>query len=97
VDRLNGGDSLLRLWPKQGRAGGSVLIRFADGGGTMLAALRGYIAHIFVENGVVTNVNYAPAKNSFRWRDDEKKASPGVPAAGQFAERIEPLEQTAIF
>ncbi len=49
-----------------GRAS-SVGFRFANGRGTALAALFGYIAHIIVENSVVVSVSYVPSQNSFRW------------------------------
>jgi hypothetical protein len=39
-----------------------------------LAGLEGYIGHIFVESGSVTNVNYVPATNNHRWPDYEEKS-----------------------
>ena len=47
----------------------SVLLEFDDGNGTVLPGLSGYVGHIFVDGGVVTNVNYVPSANSARWND----------------------------
>jgi Caspase domain len=60
------GQEFVRLWPI-GAASASVLIEFDNGNGTVLPGLRGYIGHIFVDNGVVINVNYVPSTNSERW------------------------------
>ena len=46
--------------------GGSVLLRFREGSGTVLAALKGYIATVLVEAGKVVNVSYVPSQNSWR-------------------------------
>jgi hypothetical protein len=48
---------------------GSVVIQFADGTGTCLIALPGYIGTATVEDGRVVNVSYTPAQNSPRWYD----------------------------
>lgn len=45
----------------------SVLIQFDGGTGTVLPGIDGYFGHVFVENGVVTNVNYAPARENDLW------------------------------
>jgi hypothetical protein len=47
----------------------SVLLEFGGGSGAVLPGLRGYIAHVFVDGGKVTNVNYVPSTNSQRWND----------------------------
>lgn len=60
------GQEFVRLWPI-GAASASVLIEFDNGNGTVLPGLRGYIGHIFVDKGVVINVNYVPSTNSERW------------------------------
>lgn len=52
-----------------GESSGSVVIRFADGSGTCLVALPGYIGTATVEGGRVVNVSYTPARNSPRWHD----------------------------
>jgi hypothetical protein len=44
-----------------------VALRFANGRGTALAALRGYICHILVEGNGIINVSYVPSDNSWRW------------------------------
>jgi hypothetical protein len=51
----------------------SVLIEFEGGNGTVLPALRGFIGHIFVDQGVVVNVNYVPANNNWRWPEYERE------------------------
>lgn len=48
---------------------GSVLVQFADGSGTILAGLPGYIAAVTVENGGVVNVSYVPSTNSQLWEE----------------------------
>lgn len=53
------------IMPAQGVS--SVVIRFGDGAGTVLAAFRGYIGTVVVENGRVVNVSYAPSDNSPLW------------------------------
>ena len=45
----------------------SVLIRFSDGGGTVVAAMSGYFAHVIVEKGKVIAVNYVPSENTYRY------------------------------
>jgi Caspase domain len=45
----------------------SVAITFGGGSGTVLPALRGYIGHITVNDGGVSNVSYVPSSNSYRW------------------------------
>jgi hypothetical protein len=62
AQRLRPGSSrdgeLIRIDPGDQPAG-SVAIGFADGGGTVLAALRGYVATVVVDDqGHVVNVNY---------------------------------------
>lgn len=51
------------------RMHGSVLVRFADGSGTVLAGLPGYIAAVTVENGGVVNISYVPSTNSHLWAE----------------------------
>jgi hypothetical protein len=65
------GMELVRLQPEQdGAPSASVLIQFEGGNGTVLPGLRGYIGHIFVDAGAVTNVNYVPSTNNVdRWRN----------------------------
>jgi hypothetical protein len=63
----------VRLWPRDVDApSASVLIEFDDGkngegNGIVLPGLRGYIGHVFVDQGAVINVNYVPATNSKFW------------------------------
>ena len=62
------GTQWVRIEPEDVKApSASVLIEFDNGNGTVLPGLRGYIGHIFVEQGVVVNVNYVPATNSSLW------------------------------
>lgn len=60
---------VVRLQPEQDAPSASVLIEFATGTGTVLPGLRGYIGHVFVDQGGVTNVNYVPSTNDRRWPD----------------------------
>src|SRR5712671_1055123 len=53
-----------------------VALRFANGRGTALAALRGYIGHIRVDGNSVTNVSYVPSSNSWRWPDYLQRREP---------------------
>ncbi len=62
-DRL----SYVRLDPRHERDACSILIRFADGSGTVLAGLAGYIGTVTVDDGRVINVSYTPSDNSDRW------------------------------
>jgi hypothetical protein len=65
------GTEFVRLQPEDdGAPSVSVLIQFEGGNGTVLPGLRGYIGHIFVDQGAVTNVNYVPSTNNVgRWRE----------------------------
>ena len=64
------GSHLVRLHPAAVDVpSASLLIEFDGGTGTVLPALRGYVGHIFVNDGSVTNVNYVPSANSTRWND----------------------------
>jgi hypothetical protein len=64
------GSQLVRLHPAAiDVPSASLLIEFDGGTGTVLPALRGYVGHIFVDGGSVTNVNYVPSTNSARWND----------------------------
>lgn len=45
----------------------SVILRFSDGSGTVVASLPGYICTIVINNGLVVSVNYAPSRNDSRW------------------------------
>jgi hypothetical protein len=48
---------------------GSVALQFADGGGTVLAALNGFVGHVVVNEQRVVNVSYVPSRGSDRWFD----------------------------
>jgi hypothetical protein len=80
-----GAEALVRVeW--RGGAGksydGSVLIRFANGAGTVLAALAGYIGTVIVDNtgggegrtDGVAQITYAPSSNSWRWHEYKTNA-----------------------
>jgi hypothetical protein len=54
---------------RMGASSGSVVVRFADGTGTCLAAMTGYVGAVTVEDGRVVNVSYTPAQNTPRWND----------------------------
>lgn len=75
---------------------GSLVVAFAEGGGTVVAALPGFVATVVVERGLVSNVSYVPTRDSFRWQEyasegpriDDLRAT--VAASAQFGEfRIE--------
>lgn len=55
--------------PIPARSATSVILRFADGSGTVAAGLGGYIGTISVEGGRVANVSYVPSTNSDRWNE----------------------------
>jgi|SRR5215831_2498063 len=52
-----------------GQRGCSVALRFADGTGTVLAALQGFIATIVVDRSNIINVSYLPSPNNPQWSD----------------------------
>jgi hypothetical protein len=52
-----------------GAPAGSVALRFADGGGTIVAALAEFVATVIVEQGRVINVTYVPVITSPRWQE----------------------------
>ena len=77
-------------------AGGSVALQFSHGNGTVLAALRGFIAAVLVDGGVVTNVSYLPSRSNPRWsiyqneRDRLDQLRAAVAASAKFGQfRIE--------
>lgn len=47
---------------------GSVVLRFTEGTGTIVAAIPGYIAALIVKDGAVISVTYSPAPNSPAWQ-----------------------------
>jgi Caspase domain len=58
----------VRIWLGDGKSSCSVAITFADGTGTVLPALKGYLGHITVaDDGGVANVSYVPSEHSVRW------------------------------
>lgn len=48
-------------------APGSIALQFAEGTGTVLALLDGYIATVVVDEGGVSSVSYVPSQNSMLW------------------------------
>jgi len=67
-----GDPAIIRLHRTQ-ESMGSVIFRFADGGGTVLAGLEGYIGTVVVDEGRVVNVSYVPSDNSWRWSAYEQQ------------------------
>jgi Caspase domain len=62
------GDALVRIGNTRPKAlAGSLLIRFAEDTGTVLPWLRDFVGHVFIKDGLVTNVNYVPSTGSPRW------------------------------
>jgi hypothetical protein len=55
--------ALIRLDTRDARAG-SVALRFADGAGTVVAGLRGFVANVVVDEGRVVDVSYIPASGT---------------------------------
>jgi hypothetical protein len=51
----------------------SFALRFPDGRGTVLAGLRGFIAHVMVDPDGVASVSYVPSDNSWRWDDYKQR------------------------
>jgi hypothetical protein len=51
----------------------TVMLRFGKGHGVALAALQGFIGHVFVEGDRVINVSYVPSNNSERWVDYQNR------------------------
>jgi hypothetical protein len=49
--------------------GGSIALQFADGTGTVLAALRNFVASVLVDGGKVISVSYIPSENGARWSE----------------------------
>lgn len=58
----HGGDCV-RLWPRE-NVPGSVLIRFEDGSGSVVAGLPGFIGAVTIESGRVIDVSYLPSRGS---------------------------------
>jgi hypothetical protein len=71
LERLDAGDGqgqpgLIRINSTEARArAGSVAMRFADGTGTVVAALDGFVASVSVDRGQVVDVSYLPATGTF--------------------------------
>jgi hypothetical protein len=65
-DGRSGGRALIRLAPRDASAT-SVMLEFADGGATVVAALQGYIGAVTVQRGLVKNVSYTPSRSNHRW------------------------------
>jgi pentatricopeptide repeat protein len=61
-----------------GRPGASAVFSFAGGNGTVLAALRGFIGTVVVEDGRTVSVSYVPSDNT--------------PQYGEYVKRAEELE-----
>lgn len=75
ADFANGGDArpqsaLVEIDLRDTRAG-SVALQFADGTGTVLAAIDGFIGNVVVVDGGVNSVSYVPARSN--WMFDEYK------------------------
>lgn len=60
-----GNPGIVRIEPRSSAC--SVAIAFANGRGTVLAALRGYIGHVLVDGTGIATVSYVPSDNSWRW------------------------------
>jgi flagellar motor protein MotB len=75
---LNPGDgdrpTHVEIKPENRRAG-SVALQFADGSGTVVAALANFVGTVAVQSGRVMNVSYVPAQNSDRWSAYQRQLS----------------------
>jgi hypothetical protein len=47
----------------------SLILRFADGTGSVVAALPEYIGTVVIDGGTVASVTYHPSENTSRWDD----------------------------
>lgn len=65
----DGGPTLIRINP-QTETFASVALRFTDGSGTVVAAFKGYIGTLVVDDGRVVSVNYTPSQNNWRSSSD---------------------------
>lgn len=59
----NDGIGIIRVDMRNDRAG-SIILRFADGSGTVIAALKGYIGNIIVDHVGIANVRYVPSRSA---------------------------------
>jgi hypothetical protein len=64
------GPTTIKVDVRDGKAC-SVAIRFEDGSGTVLAALNEFVGSVAVSGGGVSNVNYDPSRNNWRFSDYE--------------------------
>jgi hypothetical protein len=69
-DAVAHGPSVVDMLLHEGRVG-SLILRFGDGSGTVLAAIDGYIANVVVDDGRVVSVSYLPSANARRWRGND--------------------------
>jgi hypothetical protein len=53
----------------------SVVIQFEDGTGSVIAALRNFVAHVFVGSEGVASVSYEPLPESPAWSENEQDRS----------------------
>ncbi|WP_295432891.1 caspase family protein [uncultured Thiodictyon sp.] len=67
-----GAPALVRVHPGA-QPTGSLILRFADGSGTLIAALNGFVGSLVVDGGRVMNLNYVPADNNRRWADYQQQ------------------------
>ncbi|AUB79801.1 caspase family protein [Candidatus Thiodictyon syntrophicum] len=67
-----GAPALVRVHPGA-RPTGSLILRFADGSGTLLATLNGFVGSLVVDGGRVMSLSYVPADNNWRWADYQQQ------------------------
>jgi hypothetical protein len=60
-----GEPALIRIDSPQSAS--TVVVEFENGSGAALAALRGYIGHVVVDQGNVVSINYVPSENNTRF------------------------------
>ena len=72
------------------RQSGSLVLRFADGAGSVFAILKGFIGNVTVSEAGVANISYNPSKQNVRYAEFETEKSrldllrAGVAAAAKF-------------
>lgn len=62
----------IRLHPKR-REPASAVIRFSDGSGTVIAALKGYIGTVVVDDGRVVSVTYTRSQRGLSGSSEERR------------------------
>lgn len=73
VELLDSAGGLVRVYPEG--PGHDVLLVFEDGTGTVLPAIRGFLASLVVEEGELAAVSYEPSDQTPRWHEFQGQAN----------------------